>query len=220
VRSERRSRDLRFVVGSAGLVPAARTLYLVSPELGDVRLDGRDLDHLVALRPRVAHLRQRLPAVLAVRREQVDKLVDLLGRNQAAVGSLVSRLSTTLALASALALALRLVLASLSVSGRVRRRGPMRVLRVLAQLLEQLRHLPLQGCGLLLQLANPRVPGPELRLQLCDALVPPVLGHERAHARFLCRWKASRNNGGRSITCEAPSRSGIPPVSSYADLYS
>jgi len=60
------------------------------------RLDGRYFGLLVALRRKVRHPGQRVPAVFALGRVQFDELVDLFRRQQLAVGSLVPWLATAL----------------------------------------------------------------------------------------------------------------------------
>ena len=82
-------------------------------------------------------------------------------------------------LCAALALGLRLALASTLTTGsrRIARRRPVRISRILPQLLEDLRQLLAQLGDALLELRDPRVFGGECGLQLRDPLIPPVLRH-------------------------------------------
>ena len=92
-------------------------------------------------------------------------------------------------LPSALALGLRLTLASALTTrcGRIARRWPVRILRILPQLLNELRQLLAQVGDAPLELRDPRVLGSELRiptgerlLELRDPLIPPILRHRIA----------------------------------------
>src|SRR3954466_8132337 len=98
----------------------------MSAPLRGERLDRRHLGLLIPSRRRIEHTRQRLPAVLAFLREQVDELVDLRLRHQLAVSALVSCLCTTLAL---LLLLLLPVSALPSLLRRIARWRPMRIAR-------------------------------------------------------------------------------------------
>lgn len=80
--SEGRRGDLRRVVRRARLAPALRAPDLVKAPLLRVRLDRRQLDVLVPTRAGIGDLGKLVRAALAVRRENVDHLVDLLGRKK------------------------------------------------------------------------------------------------------------------------------------------
>jgi hypothetical protein len=140
-------------------VAAARAAHAVALVLRRVRLERRKLRHLVAKGMRIGRLRQHQRAALAVLREEVDEVVDLLGREQHAVAPTMVRLTTTTALALLL-----LVLASRTRAWRVTRRWEVGVAGVAADLVCQHREL-------LLDRRDPRVPRGQLHLQLGDHLV-------------------------------------------------
>jgi hypothetical protein len=161
-----------LIVNCTRCAPAG-TPYRVFAILRRVRLHRLQLGHLVTHRVGVRHFGQRLRAALAVRREQRDELVDLLGRQQLALGGPMPGLRAPLALGLRLALA-----PTLPACRRwIARRWPVGVSRILPQPLEYLRELLAQLGDALLELRAPRVLGDDCGLQLRDSLVPPVLRH-------------------------------------------
>ena len=173
-RPKRRCGDPRLVVGGPGRVLARRALHGVALVLGRVRLERRKLDHLMALRVRVGRLRQRRAAVLAVRREDADDVIDLGERQHRSPCAPMPGLPTAVP-ARALLGGLASLVALRARRGCVRRRRPRRVARVAPQLLAkqcdprlerrdqrpQFRVLPITKRELL-------VPLGQLRFEFCD----------------------------------------------------
>src|SRR5450432_3757196 len=121
----------------------------------------------------------------------------LLGRNQLAVGARMPRLPAALARLPSL------LLRSFSLSPllwSVTRRRPMRITRVLTQLLGELSQplLQLSDAPILLGdarglLGDGRILRREFCLKLCDPIVSPIALHDPPHDRVAAGWKALSN---------------------------
>ena len=116
-----------------------------------MRLERRQLRVLVPLRPRVRRPRQCFAAVLALLGVEVDDVVDPLWRNRFSSGSAMTRLTTPPSLAL-----VALPGALPAHARRVARRRQIRVSRVPAQALRQLRDLPHERLDARLQLHDAR----------------------------------------------------------------
>jgi len=176
---------------------------------------------LVPTRAGVGHLGKLARAALAVRRVQVDHLVDLLRRKKRTLRTPVPRLPATLAAA------LLVLLLARTCPRWVGRRRHVRVARVATELLHQLgdllrqhlhlrrqrRDLPLElrdariSLGNLgLQLGDASVFPPALRLQLRDSLVTPVRRHGALIAHPRPNGKCEKKDGAIWATYARPER--------------
>ena len=116
------------------------------------------------------------------------------------------------ALLALLLVLLRLVSAATPLFWRIARRRQMRVARVSPELIHQLSNALRQLGDLLLQRPQPC----DLRLELGDPIVSPVVRHEPSNRRFPSGWKGSRNNGAIEITYATPCRTqAAPRVNGY-----